>query len=106
MDEGTRRLIGFKVRWKGNLEDGRPVAHIGDDRQYIALFQAASPGHAEIDMTTVGLNHFGFVVESLDEMKSRLVELGVSPSEEQDYKPGRHVYFFDADGIEIELVQY
>ena len=99
-------LLGIRVRWKGKLDDGRPVAHIGDDRQYIALFQAVSPGHAEIDMTEVGLNHFGFVVENLEKMKSRLVELGVSPSEEQNYGPGRRIYFFDSDGIEVELVEY
>ncbi len=56
-------------------------------------------------MTEVGLNHFGFVVESLDEMKSRLAELGVSPGEELEYEPGRRLYFFDPDGIEVELVE-
>ena len=49
------RLFGFKVRWKGNLDDGRPAAHIGDDRQYLALFEAASPGQVENKMTEVGL---------------------------------------------------
>ena len=99
------RLFGFKVRWKGNLDDGRPAAHIGDDRQYLALFEAASPGQVENKMTEVGLNHFGFVVENLDEMKSRLAELGVSPRAEHDYEPGRRLYFFDSDGIEVELVE-
>ncbi len=99
------RLFGFKVRWKGNVEDGRLAAHIGDARQYLALFEAASPGQVEIDMTEVGLNHFGFAVENLDEMKSRLAELGVSTHAEHDYEPGRRLYFFDADGIEVELVE-
>lgn len=99
------RLFGFKVRWKGTLDDGRFAAHVGDDRQYLALFQAVSPGQAENRMTEVELNHFGFLVESLDEMKSRLAELGVLPSQEQDYEPGRRLYFFDSDGIEVELVE-
>ncbi len=99
------RLFGFKVRWKGTLEDGRLAAHVGDDRQYLALFEAVSPGQVENHMTEVGLNHFGFVVESLDEMKSRLAELGVSPRVEHDYEPGRRLYFFDSDGIEVELVE-
>ena len=99
------RLFGFKVRWKGTVDDGRLAAHVGDDRQYLALFEAASPGQVRIDMTEVGLNHFGFVVESLDEMKSRLAELGVSTHAEHDYKPGRRLYFFDSDGIEVELVE-
>ena len=99
------RLFGFRVRWKGNVEDGRLAAHVGDDRQYLALFEAASPGQVNNQMTEVGLNHIGFVVDSLDEMKSRLAELGVSPRAEHDYKPGRRLYFFDADGIEVELVE-
>jgi len=99
------RLFGFKVRWKGTVEDGRLAAHVGDDRQYLALFEAASPGEVENDMTEVGLNHFGFVVDNLDEMKSRLAELGVSPRAEHDYEPSRRLYFFDADGIEVELVE-
>ncbi len=39
-------------------------------------------------------------------MKQRLGELGVTPGDEQDYEPGRRVYFTDPDGIEVELVQY
>jgi len=38
-------------------------------------------------------------------MKFRLVELGVSPGEELEYEPGRRLYFFDPDGIEVELVE-
>ena len=95
------RLFGFKVRWKGTIDDGRLAAHVGDDRQYLALFEAVSPGKVENRMTEVGLNHFGFVVESLDEMKSRLAELGVSPRAEHDYAPGLRLYFFDAEGSKL-----
>ena len=99
------RLFGFKVRWKGTVEDGRLAAHVGDELQYLALFEAASPGQVEDKMTEVGLNHFGCVVDNLDEMKSRLAALGVSPHAEHDYEPSRRLYFFDADGIEVELVE-
>lgn len=39
-------------------------------------------------------------------MKQRLGELGVQHGDEQDYEPGRRLYFVDPDGIEVELVQY
>ena len=33
-------LLGLRVRWKGTTSDGTPAAHVGDDRFYLALFQA------------------------------------------------------------------
>ena len=67
-------LFDFKVRWKGTVEDGRLAAHVGDDRQYLALFEATSPGQVKNQMTEVGLNHFGFVVLNV---MSRSVRRGV-----------------------------
>ena len=96
----------FRVRWRGTTTGGTPAAHIGDDRCYVALFQAQHPGRAESDYVSVGVNHFGFVVEDLDAMRSKLESLGISPTEDQDYEPGRRFYFKDHDGFEIELVQY
>ena len=67
---------------------------------------ATSGGRADSDYDRVGLNHFGFVVDDLDESKKRLLALGASPHSEADYEPGRRLYFLDPDGIEVELVQY
>ncbi len=100
------RLFDYRVRWRGTLTDGRPAAHVGTDEHYLALFQAKEPGRVENDYTEVGLNHFGLVVDDLDSLQVRLRELGITPTAEQDYEPGRRVYFFDPDGIEIELIQY
>jgi catechol 2,3-dioxygenase-like lactoylglutathione lyase family enzyme len=52
------------------------------------------------------LNHYGFVVEDLEEVKRRLGEMGVEPHLEADYDPGRRIYFYDPDGVEIELSAY
>lgn len=98
--------FGFHVRWRGNTTGGTPAAHLGDDRCYIALFQAKYPGHTDSDYISVGVNHFGFVVDDLDAMRARLESLGISPTDDQDYEPGRRFYFKDHDGFEIELVQY
>jgi len=99
-------LFGFEVRWRGFTSDGQPAAHIGDDRMYLAMFQAVAPGTAVKDYGAVGFNHFGFVVDSLDDLRGRLGRMGISPHLEGDYEPGRRLYFHDHDGIEVELVQY
>ncbi len=100
------RMFGFHVRWRGKTSDGQEAAHVGDERCYLALFEAVKPGRADADYDAVGLNHFGFVVDSLDAAKRRLRELGVEPHHEADYEPGQRLYFMDPDGIEVELVQY
>lgn len=100
------RLFDFRVRWRGTTDGDKPAAHVGDDRCYLALFETEHPGRHHVDYASVGFNHFGLVVDDLDEMKQRLASLGVSPTDEHDYEPGRRVYFLDPDGIEVELVQY
>ena len=101
-----RDLLGLKVRWRGQTADGREAAHVGDDRSYIALFQAQQHEKPANDYHVVGLNHFGYVVDDLAAAKSRLESCGIEPHSEQDYEPGKRLYFFDPDGIEVELVEY
>ena len=100
---------GLKVRWRREGTAELPAAaHVGDDRHYIAIFQATAetPPHPRQAYDTVGLNHFGFVVDDLDATRAKLIELDLTPHKEADYEPGRRLYFFDPDGIEVELVQY
>ncbi len=104
--EFYRKLFDFRVRWEGTIESGQPAAHIGDDRCYLALFEATEQGRACQDYGAVGLNHFGVVVDDLAASKKRLAELGITPTTEADYEPGRRLYFLDPDGIEVELVEY
>ena len=101
-----QKLLGFRLRWKGTIGEGRPCAHVGDDGYYIAFFQSDRTEHAPLNYEDVGINHMGFVVDDLDEMKRRLAELGISSIPEKPYLPGRRVHFFDPDGVEVELVQY
>lgn len=101
------RVFGFTVRWQGQSNNGKPAAHVGDDRCYLALFLARdTTPHQRKSYDSIGLNHFGFVVEDIDAIKRRLSEAGITHHSEQTYDPGRHVYFLDPDGIEVELVQY
>ena len=100
-------LFGFQLRWRSPPDDiEQPAAHVGDERSYIAMFEAPRSGRADADYDRVGLNHFGLVVEDLARYRTRLGELGVEPHLERDYEPGRRLYFYDPDGIEVELVEY
>ncbi len=100
------RLLGLHVRWQGTNAGGERAAHIGDDRCYLALFEVGGDGKAGADYDHTGLNHFGWVVDDLEAVKRRLVTLNVRPHYEAQYEPGRRLYFFDPDGIEVELVEY
>jgi len=99
-------LLDLHIRWKGESADGKRVIHVGDNRSYLALFEARKAGQPVQDYDAVGINHYGFVVDDLDAALARLRTLGYEPHGEFDYEPGRRAYFFDPDGLEVELVQY
>ncbi|HEX5586641.1 MAG TPA: VOC family protein [Acidimicrobiia bacterium] len=99
-------LFDLHVRWKGPIDGTRLGAHVGDDRSYLALFQATAAGPVDHDYTRPGVNHFGFVVADLDDVRARLDALGATVHLEADYEPGRRIYFLDPDGYEVEVVEY
>lgn len=102
-----RKTLDLTIRWRGQTAEGRPAAHIGDDRCYLALFEGTCEDAAPaIDYTRSGFNHLGFVVDDIEACKASLAALGFRPHFEPDYVPGRRLYFMDPDGIEVELVQY
>ena len=100
------QLMGGRVRWEGTNSSGRRAAHIGDDRTYLSLFEAAEESRAPEDYAVTGFNHLGFEVDDLAAYRRTLEEMGVPIKGEEDYAPGRRLYFYDPDGIEIELVEY
>ena len=102
------RIFGWKIRWEGpGMETGYTV-HIGTDDSYVALFrfegdQADAPDSYH---TKGGLNHWAVVVDDLDATEARVKAEGFLPKSHADYEPGRRFYFYDGDGIEVEVVQY
>lgn len=101
-----RQVFGFKTRWEGVTGSGLRAVHMGTDDSYLSLFEAARPGSAPAGYGTVGFNHLGFVVEDLDALRETLAQMDVAVQVPEDYDPGRRLYFFDPDGMEIELVEY
>jgi catechol 2,3-dioxygenase-like lactoylglutathione lyase family enzyme len=96
----------MRVRWRGTTPSGLEAAHIGDERSYLALFQIGERERTETSYGELGLNHFGLVVDDLEEAKRKLTSLNVEPTMEADYEPGRRLYFLDPNGVEVELVEY
>ena len=102
------RLFNFKVRWEGEASGTTgPVraVHLGTENTYLSLFEADKPNAGKADYGVPGVNHIGFEVEALDPYRARLEELGTEIHFEPEYDPGRRIYFFDPDGVEIELVE-
>ena len=102
------RVFGWKIRWEGpGMQTGHSI-HIGTDEAYVALFsypETASAGPSSYT-TRGGLNHWAVVVDDLDGVEARVKAEGFTPINHADYEPGRRFYFHDADGIEVEVVQY
>ena len=103
-------LFDFSVRWSGEvpgeLQPTIRAMHIGNKDTYLALFEAEKTGRAPLDYTGCGLNHIGFVVDDIEPYRQRLKELEVNIHFEPNYEPGKRIYFYDPDGVEIELVAY
>ena len=46
------------------------------------------------------------MVDDLDDKRKRLAKWGIDTHLEGDYEPGRRLYFYDPNGLEVELVEY
>lgn len=102
------RVFGWKIRWEGPGMTTGYTVHVGNEDSYIALFtypETPEPKE-ESYVTKGGLNHWAVVVDDLDAVERRVKAEGFEPKSHADYNPGRRFYFNDADGIEVEVVQY
>ena len=102
------RIFDWRVRWEGAAIHGGTSVHVGEGNSYVALYALGTPiadGTRSYDRL-LGLNHLGVVVDDLDAVEARVVAEGLVPRSHADYEPGRRFYFEDADGLEIEVVEY
>lgn len=100
-------LFGWHVRWSGPARDGGRTVHVGDDRQYLALYTGRDVRYTAEDFAKGRpLNHVGVAVDDLDAVEKRVAAAGLKPFGHDDYVPGRRFYFLDPDGIEYEVVSY
>lgn len=100
-------IFGWEIRWQGPAAKGGRTIHIGSHEQYFALFTGRTELYTDA-MFAKGqpLNHVGVEVDDLDSTEARVIAAGLIPFNHDNYDPGRRFYFFDADGIEFEVVSY
>jgi glyoxylase I family protein len=105
--------LGFTRASEIKGERGERVVYLGGTGgASVSLRQAQSGAHATpYDRYAVGVHHLAFVAasrEQVDERAGWLRERGVeieSEPREYDYTPGYYaVFFYDPDGIKLELV--
>jgi catechol 2,3-dioxygenase-like lactoylglutathione lyase family enzyme len=100
-------LFGWKIRWQGPAMAGGFTIHVGTDTDYLAVYAAPpQPGARAGFKKGAPLNHVGIEVDDLDGVERKVIAKGLVPFSHGDYEPGRRFYFFDADGIEYEIVSY
>lgn len=104
LSQFLQKLCGWHERWNGPSQFGGRTIHVGNERDYLALYKHDSP----VPRYTKGqpLNHIGLVVDDLGGAEAIVIDAGLIPFSHGDYEPGRRFYFFDWDGIEFEMVSY
>ena len=100
------RLFGWHIRWQGPASNGGHTVHVGDDRQYLALYTGTAATTAATFAKGQPFNHIGIAVDDLAATEARVAAAGLQPFGHGDYAPGRRFYFLDHDGIEFEMVSY
>ncbi|MEQ1584281.1 MAG: VOC family protein [Cyclobacteriaceae bacterium] len=76
-----------------------------DDHYVIELFSFPNPPKRTSRPEAVGLRHLAFTVSSIDEVVQHLNEKGVTtePIRVDEYTGKRFTFFFDPDGLPLEL---
>lgn len=100
----------WHVRGEGHSTwHGKPRRwlHFGDDYLYLALSDHGDSDIRDNSGYQVGLSHFAFVTDELAKVTQRLKAAGFI-GEQGDGTSGirNNTYFVDADGYEIEFVEY
>ena len=99
-----QKLCGWHERWRGPSQLGGWTIHVGNDRDYLAVY--TNEGRGGPYPKGAPLKHVGLVVDDLDAAEQVVKDAGLTPFNHGDYEPGRRFYFFDWDGIEFEMVSY
>jgi catechol 2,3-dioxygenase-like lactoylglutathione lyase family enzyme len=116
LDRATRALQAIVPEWSvrgtGTWEDGagHTVAwrHVGDDFQYLALYQTPPGQQPRASGARVAFNHLGFVVDDLDATLARLRALDIPLDHvggSTEHRRSAYV-MIEPERLQIELVAY
>ena len=113
-NEYTDKLVGYKNAHLKVAQLRVPGETIPLSRHHIELVEYVNPRGENIPLDTnrTGVGHWAFMVEDIHTEFERMKALGVKFKAEKPVaieagvnKGGFTVYFFDPDGITLELVQ-
>jgi catechol 2,3-dioxygenase-like lactoylglutathione lyase family enzyme len=96
-EEGRGEWCGKQRNW----------LHFGDDYQYLVFGDNGEEENRDLGGHQVGLAHIAFVTSNLDALVSRVTAAGfpIANSGAEDLHR-ENSYFIDADGFEVEFVEY
>lgn len=113
-NEYTDKLVGFKAAHLKVAQLRVPGETIPMSRHHIELVQYIHPRGEGVPLDTnrTGVGHWAFMVDDIHAEFKRLKDLGVRFKADQPIaieagvnKGGYTIYFFDPDGITLELLQ-
>lgn len=116
LDRATRALQAIVPEWAvrgaGTWDDGNGRAyewrHVGDDFQYLSLYEAPPGSTLEASGGRSALNHFALVVDDLDAALARLDAVGVALDHiggSTEHRRSAYVVI-EPERLQIELVAY
>jgi catechol 2,3-dioxygenase-like lactoylglutathione lyase family enzyme len=101
-------LPAFEPRGGAGESPGERWLHFGTDSSYICLNEHQAQNSEEgAERGRYGVNHLGFVVDSVADTKARLLAAGYHEGfRVVDHPHRKRLYFHDEDGFEWEFVEY
>jgi len=116
LDRATRALQAIVPEWSvrgtGTWDDDRGQKrqwrHVGDDFQYLALYETPPGERYEASGARVAFNHLGLVVDDIDATLARLRALGIALDHiggSTEHRRSAYV-MIEPERLQIELVAY
>ena len=99
-------VLGFKTLSSNDREEWLQTIMLHANGMCVSFQQHIGNTGEAFDFATTGLDHFGFGVDSPQELTAwieRFEEFGVTHSPVRDTPLGQFVSFEDPDGIQLEL---
>lgn len=99
----------FEVRHDSGVGDTQRWVHLGDGTTYLAIYRATTPAAEQWRPYSgkPGLNHIGFVVDDIEDLRRRLLDGGYRETTVPNAHPARkRIYFSDSEGNDWEFIEY
>ena len=102
-------LPDFIIRYDETDTDGDRRVHIGNDETYIALNNSTQKDLSDWAPYSgkPGVNHLGYIVDSVEQVRSRLQAGGyIESTVETNHPLRKRLYFYYPEGRDWEFVEY